>query len=348
MSGSGLHLSPSGESPLSLAAFAVPPRFSGATFVSYRPDPAHPSQAAAREQLRSAVATLDAAARHGGLLGRLRRRGSQLDWRGLYLDGSFGVGKTHLLAAAYHAAGAGVPRAYLSFQDLTYVVGERGMARVLELFARARLICLDEFELDDPGNTMLAASFVRGVLERDARVIVTSNTLPDELGQGRFNADEFQREIGQLSTAFATLRITGEDYRHRHFGPEDALPRLLPATACPWLPGAWSWDALLTRLAALHPAHYAGLIAELPALAVCAVEPIGDQDTALRFVHFVDKLYDRCTPLLLSTDHRLPDLFPSSYGYGPFKRKFARCRSRLHEMLADPLPAATLERLRVS
>ena len=47
---------------------------------------------------------------------------------------------------------------------------------------------------------------------------------------------------------------------------------------------------------------------------------------ALRFVHFADKLYDRGVPLLLSTDYRLPALFPSTYGYGPFTRKFARCR----------------------
>ena len=43
----------------------------------------------------------------------------------LYLDGGFGVGKTHLLAAAYHAAD--VPRAYLSFQEMTYAVGAHGM-----------------------------------------------------------------------------------------------------------------------------------------------------------------------------------------------------------------------------
>jgi cell division protein ZapE len=186
-----------GPAALNLAAFAVAPRFAGATFESYRPDPAHPSQSAARERLRAAIAELEGVERGRGLLARLRRRPAAPGWCGLYLDGGFGVGKTHLLAAAYHACGDDVARAYLSFQDLTYVVGELGMARVLDLFGRARLICLDEFGLDDPGNTMLATSFVRGVLERGARVIVTSNTLPNELGQGRFSADEFAREIGQ-------------------------------------------------------------------------------------------------------------------------------------------------------
>ena len=326
---------------LTLTSFSVPPRFATATFESYRPDPAFPSQAAARARLQEAVASSTDGPWRARLPRFARRNGAGDGRRGLYLDGSFGVGKTHLLAAAFHAFG-GEARAYLTFQDLTYVVGALGMARVVELFGRARLVCLDEFELDDPGNTMLATSFMRGVLERGARVIVTSNTLPAELGQGRFSADEFQREIGLLAASFETLRIEGEDYRHRHYGPEDELPRLLPATACPWLPGALSWHELLAQLASLHPARYAALVEEFDALAVCNVEPLADQDTALRFVHFIDKLYDSCTPLTLSTDVRLPDLFPPSYGYGPFKRKFARCRSRLHEMLSSPVVATAV------
>ena len=43
---------------------------------------------------------------------------------GLYLDGGFGVGKTHLLASTWHAAPG--PKAYGTFVELTHLVGALG------------------------------------------------------------------------------------------------------------------------------------------------------------------------------------------------------------------------------
>jgi cell division protein ZapE len=322
---------PPAAADLTLASFAVPPRFEQATFASYQPDPAFPSQAAAVERLRSLVSATSRS--ESSWWARWRKPTQAAGQPSLYLDGGFGVGKTHLLAAAWHAFAG--PRAYLSFPDLTYVVGALGMRPALELFSQARLICLDEFELDDPGNTMLATSFVAGALRRGARLIVTSNTLPAELGQGRFSAAAFQREIGQLAAAFESVPIEGEDYRHRRYAPDAQLPRLLPPAAAP--SDALPWRALLEQLAELHPVRYVDLLERLGDPRLADVAPIEEQDTALRFVHFVDKLYDRCRPLTLYSTCTLAELFPPSYGYGGFKRKFLRCQSRLHETLSEPL-----------
>jgi hypothetical protein len=46
---------------------------------------------------------------------------------GIYLDGGFGVGKTHLLAAFWHEAPE--PRTYLSFDELVYFIGLAGVDR---------------------------------------------------------------------------------------------------------------------------------------------------------------------------------------------------------------------------
>jgi cell division protein ZapE len=321
---------------LAIEAFTVPPRFQRTTFESYRPDPAHPSQAAALDRLHGAMLALNRAAHNRGMLGRLRR-GTGIGWQAYYLDGRFGVGKTHLLAAAFHFAH--VPKAYLSFQDLTYAVGALQMQRTVEMFSRARLICLDEFELDDPGNTMLATSFVRGVLDRGARLIVTSNTLPGELGRGRFSADEFEREIGTLAAAFDTLTIDGEDYRHRRFDPAEGLPRVVPAAALAAWGAPLPWLELLQLLRELPPLHYVDFIAGQQVMLLAGVAPIADQDTALRFVHFVDKLYDRGVPLIVSMSCSATEIFPPTYGHGGFERKFRRCQSRLHELLAQPVVA---------
>ncbi len=323
------------EPDISLADFQVAPRFEDVTFDSYRPDADYPSQQAAVARLQAAVSELNSSVERRGLIARLRRNGDAISWHGLYLDGRFGVGKTHLLAAAYHATR--VTRAYLSFQELTYAVGALGMARALDMFGQARLICLDEFELDDPGNTMLATSFVRGVIERGSRLIVTSNTLPGELGKGRFSAEEFQREIGALAASFDSLRIDGEDYRHRHYDHEDDLPRILPADVILHEWDAMRWPSLTAKLAQLPPLEYPALIASMETLAISGLDTLPDQDTALRFVHFIDKAYDRSLSLVVSTECRLDDLFPPSYGYGSFERKFLRCRSRLYEMLSQPL-----------
>lgn len=335
MSERGATSSTGSRQDVSLVDFRVAPRFYQATFDSYQPDPEYPSQRAAVERLQQAIAELNGFGERRGLLARWRRNGADVPWTGLYLDGRFGVGKTHLLAAACHSAV--VPRAYLSFQELTYAVGGLGMAGALDLFSQARLVCLDEFELDDPGNTMLATSFVRGVIERGTRLIVTSNTLPGELGRGRFSAEEFQREIGALAASFESVRIDGEDYRHRHFDHEDDLPRILPAEVVAHEWDAMRWEELTSRLARMPPLAYPSLIESLEALAIVGLDTLPDQDTALRFVHFIDKAYDRSLSLVASTHCRLDDLFPPSFGFGGFERKFLRCRSRLYEMLSQPL-----------
>ena len=320
----------------SIDDFSVPPRFSNATFESYQPDPDYPSQQQARERLSDAVASLDLGTKKS-LLGRIFGGQQETGWTGLYLDGRFGVGKTHLLAAAYHAADT--TKAYLSFSELTYAVGALGMPKAVDLFAEARLICLDEFELDDPGNTMLATSFVRQVVGHGSRLIVTSNTLPGELGRGRFSADDFSREIGELSSVFESVRIDGEDYRQRRFTGSSTLPRVVPRSAVGEHADAIDWSELLRRLASTPPLHYPEMITELGTPGIVGMDAIPDQDTALRFVHFIDKLYDRGTPLVVSTDCTIDEIFPSSYGYGGFERKFRRCQSRLHELLAQPIRA---------
>jgi cell division protein ZapE len=71
---------------------------------------------------------------------------------GLYLDGGFGVGKTHLLAAAYRALpdDAVHPKAFATFMELTQLAGVFGFVECIELLADYTLLCIDEFELDDP------------------------------------------------------------------------------------------------------------------------------------------------------------------------------------------------------
>ncbi|MBC7679192.1 MAG: cell division protein ZapE, partial [Pseudorhodobacter sp.] len=104
-----------------VAGLVPPPHFADACFATYVPDPDQPSQ-------RQAVALLEEFATRLEPLPRRRfgRSKAPLGRPGVYLDGGFGVGKTHLLAALWHAAP--VPRAYATFVVLTQLVGALGVA----------------------------------------------------------------------------------------------------------------------------------------------------------------------------------------------------------------------------
>lgn len=328
-----------------VAGFVPPPRFANASFDTYQPDPNEPSQAAAVAQLRTYVAELAPEDKpRARFFGRWRRQSEPEGPRGIYLDGGYGVGKTHLLAASYHAT-PGL-KAYLSFQELAYIIGAMGMAASVEAFKRYTLVCVDEFELDDVGNTMLAKTFITNVTQGESHIITTSNTLPSDLGMGRFAAENFRREIGQIAAAFKVLRIEGDDYRHRHHQPGGLSQGLvaageLQAAFAAYRPQSGAklyatFADLTAHLARLHPISYQRLLAPLGAVFVEELTPMTNQDIALRFVHLIDKLYDQGIHFAASATCELVDIFSPEYRDKGYAKKYRRCLSRLGEMLQEP------------
>ena len=97
---------------------------------------------------------------------------------GLYLDGGFGVGKTHLLASIYHAMPA--RRKYFgSFIEYTALVSALGYKNTVDLLRGADLLCIDEFELDDPGDTMVMTRLLGELVASGTKLAATSNTPPN-------------------------------------------------------------------------------------------------------------------------------------------------------------------------
>ena len=320
-----------------VAGFVPPPRFAAKRFENYRPDPHHPSQAEALARLRQVAAGLHRERRRGWLRTAL---GAPKRGAGVYVDGGFGVGKTHLLAALWHAAPR--PSAYLSFDELVYAIGLLGVDGAREAFRGMRLVAVDEWELDDPGNLKLALAFLRGALAEGTRVATTSNTVPDELGRGRFDQKSFRHEIAELSAAFEVLRIEGDDYRHRHFradpngryflapGEMEEARRTAPPRTL-----AAGFGELMEGLGRVHPIRYHAVVAEIVALLVEGVRPLPTLYDGLRWVHFVDKLYDGDVRLAATGAVGLGELFRDEWLRGPYGKKFSRCLSRLEEMLGE-------------
>ncbi|TKG69654.1 cell division protein ZapE [Prauserella endophytica] len=317
-----------------ITTLVPPPRFDGVRFSTYVPNPGEPSQAAAVESCSAfAERVVEAKPRSGwrSLFGKKAEQGKP----GLYLDGGFGVGKTHLLASIWHAVPG--PKSYGTFVELTHVVGALGFAEAVRRLSEHRLLAIDEFELDDPGDTMLVNRLLRELTEAGVYVAATSNTLPDKLGEGRFAAEDFLREIQALSAKFDVVRVDGPDYRHRGLPdpPEPLADEELTASA-EARPGSTldDFDALCDHLARLHPSRYGRLVDGVSAVHLRGVRPADDQAIALRLVAFADRLYDRAIPVLVSGGS-LGGLFTEEMLAGGYRKKYLRAVSRLTALARD-------------
>ncbi|MCQ4083086.1 cell division protein ZapE [Streptomyces sp. RB6PN25] len=322
-----------------------PPRFDAVRFDTYLPDPGQPSQAEAVRLLSGFAAGLGGATAVSGGKKRWFRReaAAPAGPSGVYLDGGYGVGKTHLLASLWHAAPA--PReqkAFGTFVELTNLVGALGFQQAVTALSGHRLLCIDEFELDDPGDTVLVSTLLGKLADAGVRLAATSNTLPGKLGEGRFAASDFMREIQGLSARFRALRIDGEDYRHR------GLPQAPPpyaddevTEAAHATPGASLDDfgALLGHLARVHPSRYGALCDGIDAVFLRRVEPVTDQATALRLVVLADRLYDREVPVMASGTP-FDRIFSEEMLAGGYRKKYFRAISRLTALAREAKPAA--------
>lgn len=308
-----------------LTDLVPPPHFVAVRFSTYEPDPAQPSQAAA-------VAALEAfSGRFGSRPGRRwRRRPAPPEERaGIYLDGGFGVGKTHLLASLWHVAPE--PRAYGTFVEYTNLVGALGFAEAVSRLTAYALVCIDEFELDDPGDTVLMSTLLGKLVDAGVRLAATSNTLPERLGEERFAAEDFLREIQGLSAHFDVVRIEGEDYRHR--GAPDAPPPLDEAVVRDLAASAAGatlddWRELQAHLGRVHPSRYSALLDGVTAAHLTGVRTLTDQVEALRTVVLVDRLYDRDIPVRAS-GVPLDRLFSEEMLRGGYRKKYRRALSRI-------------------
>lgn len=312
-----------------LLAQLVPPReFDNARFETYKPDARFASQAEAVEigQLFARGGKTG-----GGLFAKKVEQPA-----GLYLDGGFGVGKTHLLASIWHEFKG--KKAFGSFLAFTGLIGVLGFANAVEQLKSFNLICIDEFELDDPGDTMMLSRLLSELDAKGVKFAATSNTPPNALGQGRFAAADFAREISAMADRFRMVTIDGEDYRHR---PVDASPTSVSAEELEtW--AAYQTSAgnklaydnfaqLLSHLGTLHPSKYLQLIKQYDALAIADVTLLHDQVAALRFVALVDRMYESQLAIR-NTGHSLTSVFSEEMLGGAYRKKYLRAVSRLGAM----------------
>ncbi len=311
-----------------LAHFVPPAQFENASLDNYIPDPNYPSQSEALEQVRRFAVGGTSRDKSGGWFSK--KKTSEDIRPGIYLDGGFGVGKTHLLSALWHLTPG---RTYYgTFIEFTALVGALGYCGAVDHLKGSALLAIDEFELDDPGDTMVMSRLLGELVASGTRLAATSNTPPNALGEGRFAAEDFLREITSLSDKFTTVRIEGEDYRRRDFEGHavsfsaDQLDELVAHHT-----GTLTRDGfadVIAHLATIHPSRYVGLVEDLDVVILDDVYQLHDQAQALRLVALVDRLYDQQVAIA-SSGVPLDEVFDDTMLSGGYRKKYLRAASRM-------------------
>ena len=94
------------------------------------------------------------------------------------------------------------------------------------------------------------------------------------------------------------------------------------------------FDELLHHLARIHPSRYVKLVDGLSAIGIRDVRTLEDQSDALRFVAFVDRLYD-ARVRILATGVPLDRVYGDEMLSGGFRKKYLRSISRLVALTTD-------------
>ncbi len=304
--------------------------------------------------------------------------GGQEPVRGVYLVGQVGRGKTMLMDLFYGLAPTEKKRRvhFHEFMDemhsaiAAFRKSPRGKAEDADpiaavtrpLLEEVRLLCLDEFQVQDITNAMLLGRLFDRLFAAGVTVVATSNTRPDDLYEYGLNRQLVLPFIAELKAHAEIVALDGPtDYRRLKFEGEAVYqfgsgPQVDRAMDRLWLkltggePGAPAELLSLGRRIVVPRAAMG--VARFGFADLCE-KPLGARDyvrlshayeavmidhvpqfdrlqsnAAKRFILLVDTLYDRGVKLAASFAVPLDELGQDD----KTRAEFARCVSRLIEM----------------
>jgi len=346
-------------------------------------DPAQLAVLPEFDRMHAALGDAAAASRSTpGLFGRLKSMlaGDEPAYvPGLYLWGSVGRGKTFLmdLFVASLPPGVALRRHFHRFMGEVHAqlreLGERQSPLnevATAIASRCRVLCLDEFLVNDIGDAMILANLLGALFECGVSLVTTSNTAPANLYQGGLQRARFLPAIALLEQRCQVVEMkSSHDWRLRaltqapvYLTPpgaeaERALARIFTGQAQGGMSDdsghdggeiivngrsiplrrraenvLWfDFDALCEGPRAV--ADYIALAKAGPAIIISNVPQftLYSEDAAKRFVQLVDEFYDRRVKLVLSAAAPIHELYDGER----LRAEFGRTESRLIEMQSE-------------
>ena len=292
--------------------------------------------------------------------------------RGLYLWGGVGRGKSFLMDCFY-AASPLEKKIRIHFHEFMREVHRElhelsGLADPLDELAlrianRYRLICFDEFHINDIADAMILYRLLSALFADRVQFIMTSNYRPDQLYPNGLHRDRLLPAIQLLKEKLDVLNVdAGNDYRRvqmaqvqAYLTPVNAETQATLGQIFQKLIGNQSEarnPVLQIESRELRPLHLANGVVWFDFKVLCCgprsqndyleiaklfhtvilsgvpYMPPRMTNEARRFIWLIDILYDHKIKLIMSAEVPAPDL----YTEGQITSEFSRAVSRLIEM----------------
>jgi len=292
--------------------------------------------------------------------------------RGLYLWGGVGRGKSFLMDCFY-AASPLEKKIRIHFHEFMREVHRElhelsGLSDPLDELAkrislRYRLICFDEFHINDIADAMILYRLLSALFEDRVQFVMTSNYRPDQLYPNGLHRDRLLPAIKLLEDKLDVLNVdAGNDYRRvqmaqvkAYLTPVNADTQAILGQMFQTLIGnkrEISKPVLYIESRELRPLHLADGVVWFDFQTLCCgprsqndyleiakqfhtvilsgvpYMPPRMTNEARRFIWLIDVLYDHKIKLIISAELPAPDL----YTEGQITAEFSRTVSRLIEM----------------
>lgn len=289
---------------------------------------------------------------------------------GLYSYGSVGVGKTFLMNLFYQEVAIPEKKRFHFHQfmqtidsRLRQLQGQKNPLKIIikELASSARLLCIDEFMVNDTAHAMILAELMQGLFDQGVVLLATSNCAPDDLYASGPQRARFLPAIAALKTHCQVMAFgKRQDYRISkgnlltHYltplgkqselalaqqfealaepGPRATLLSIQNRdVACVQQVGRLVWfDFKVLCHFPRSQLDYLEISQRFDTVIVSNIPALRDNQTgfAILLINFVDVMYDKGIQLIVSADVAIDEI----YTEGEVSREFRRTASRLHEM----------------